>query len=144
MSDEYYNKARYMIPKSDEQVKSAYDQESAQFQDLVGRNQQPVFVETINLNSAGEKTLQVEGYHFVLYGHDGSANKAVNSTVYANAYVNARTPTGATPFPAKHARGFSGPFNILTLTWPAQTGLFADLIIYKGDHKPWIDGESAT
>ena len=52
--------------------------------------------------------------------------------------------SGTDYFPMKHARGLSGPFQKLTMKWPAQMGVYADIIVLSGMHQPWIDGESCT
>jgi len=139
---------RFQVPDNQKQVKSPYDQDSSLFQDLVARNVSGFFVQTINLGVAGSLTVPVEGYHFVFYGHDNSTNKAVDSTILVNAWINTLANPGTNPFPAKHARGFSGPFGSLYLEWPAQmngmNARYADLVVYKSIERPWIDGETPT
>lgn len=148
MSNKYYPGPRFEMPDVRRQIENPYDHDSGTFQDLVARNLRPVFVQTLNLGTAGQLLLNVEGYHFVIYGHDGSSNKAVDTTVLVNAWINLQTNDGTTPFPAKHARGFTGPFEKLYIEWPAQTNLgnprYCDMIIFKTPMKPWIDGEAPT
>ena len=139
---------RFQVPDTSKQVQSPYDQDSSLFQDLVARNVAGFTVVTLNLGTAGQLTLPMEGYHFVFYGHDGSTNKAVDTTILVNAWINTLANPGSNPFPAKHARGFSGPFGSLYLEWPAQLNSgqprYADLVIFKSIERPWIDGETPT
>ena len=134
---------------STRQVVTPYDQDSNLFQDLKQRGINPVkVIQNIDLSIAGSLFIDEPGYHFVIYGHDGDAIKTVNTTALVQVYINQQNNSG-TPFPAKHARGFSGPFSQLFLTWPAQTAggtdpVFCDVVIHRGSNQPWIDGESAT
>ena len=134
---------RFVTPTGSGQIASPYDEDSRLFQDLQQRGLQPVFVTTLSLATAGSLSIPITGYHFVLYGHDGSSIKTVNTTAYAGVSINTTTSV-PNPYPAKHARGFSGPFNGLHVQWPAQAGVYADLVVYKSAERPWIDGESAT
>jgi len=136
---------RYLGSDPTRQISSPYDEDSRLFDDLKQREIRPVSVKTIDLSTAGSLELSDTGYHFVIYGHDGSSNKAVNTTAFVEVQINTGgQDKGYNKFPAKHARGFSGPFSGLYLSWPAQSGVYCDLIIYKSYERPWIDGESAT
>ena len=139
-------------PDSTRQVISPYDQDSNLFQDLKQRGLSPVkVIENLDLTVAGQLFVDEPGYHFVIYGHEGSVpdpSKPVNTTVLVNIWINGQNNQSGKPFGAKHGRGFSGPFGQLYLEWPAQpngsTPVFADLYIFKGSQKPWIDGETPT
>lgn len=135
---------RFERPDSNKEIVNPYDLDSKLFQDLAQRKINPVFVTTIDLRTAGQLSLPKPGFHFVIYGHDGSATKTVNTTVLVSAIINNINDDGSTPFPAKHARGFSGPFHGLWLSWTAQANAYADVLVFLNPDKPWIDGESAT
>lgn len=149
MDNEYPYRARnkFQIPISGNEVVNPYDHDSRLFQDLVQRGYSPTFVQTVNLGTAGSVFLPVGGFHFVVYGHDGSATKAADTSVLVNVSINKQCDDVA-PFPAKNARGFSGPFGQLFCSWPAQVNgsnpRYADIIIFKGAEQPWIDGEACT
>lgn len=143
-SNDYYANKRFQIPRGVGEVKSPYDQGSPEGQDEVARNPRPVVVRTFDLSTAGQALIDVQGGSFVFYGHDGTDNKAVDSTSLVNVFINSRTNNGAEPYPAKHARGYHNPFMYLYIEWPAQSGVFVDLVIYMGGVRPWIDGESCT
>lgn len=136
---------RFQTPDSNKQVVNPYDLDSRLFQDLAQRKINPVTViPNIDLTTAGELAVPKPGFHFVIYGHDGSATKTVNTTALVNVLVNQQYNTGEAAYPAKHARGFSGPFASLYLSWPAQPNVYCDLVILLNPDHPWIDGESAT
>ena len=141
---ESYFGDKFKSKKSSEQPYSPYDENSKLFEDLAQRNYSPVSVVRLDLTSAGSTFVNIPGYHFVILGDDNSANKAVNTNILVNVWINKRANSGENPFPAKNARGFSGPFAYLYLEWAAQSGAYADLIIYKSCERPWIDGETCT
>lgn len=149
----YDNGGRFQEPNSLKQIISPYDMDSRLLQDLQQRGIRPVKVFKIDLSVAGQLQIKDSGFHFVQYGWmqqtpgtDG--NKPVNTTSLVNVQINTDHDAGFDQFPAKHARGFSGPFNGLFLTWIAQTSagqpIYCDFILFKSSDKPWIDGESAT
>lgn len=145
----YRHGNRFEKPESQGQVTNPYDQDSALFQDLIQRGLAPVHVESIDMSTAGQKLINASGFHFVCYFYEKtSPTKDVVSNGLVNAWINQRTNNGNTPFPAKHARGFSGPFAFLYLEWTAQTtgtdDVMCDVVIFKGAQKPWIDGESCS
>lgn len=126
-----------------QQVFSPYDIPTALIDDMIARNVRPWTVQTINLSVAGNLVLEIPGFHFVIFGHDNSSNKAVNTTALVNVFWG-KTRNATEGFPAKHARGISGPFQALYLEWPAQNNVYADIVIYAGMFNPYIDGESCT
>lgn len=138
------NKNRFETANPLEQVISPYDSPTSLVQDMISRGIMPWRVQTINLSTAGELVLNIPGYHFVMYGHDNSANKAVNTQAYVEVFFGKDKVQAGNGFPAKHARGLSGVFTELTIKWPAQSGVYADLVIHTGMFQPWIDGEAAT
>lgn len=143
----YRNGNRFQKPDERGQVVNPYDQDSNLFQDLAQRGLAPVHVETIDMSTAGQKLINASGFHFVCYFHDNDAIKNSVTDGYVSVWINQRTNNGNTPFPAKHARGFSGPFACLYLEWTPQTTpspVFCDVIVFKGAEKPWIDGEACT
>lgn len=143
----YRNRDKFVVPDSNREVVNPYDQDSRLFQDLVQRKYEPVFVVTLDFSQAGSLHLPVSGFHFVVYGHDGQPNKGADTSVLVNVSINQQSAM-PNPYPAKNARGYSGPFAQLYLEWPQQLNMgeprFADFIIYKGWNKPWIDGEACT
>lgn len=126
-----------------QQVNSPLDIPNALINDAIARNAIPFSVQTVNLSTAGSMILQVSGLHVVIYGHDNSPNKAVNTTAFMKMWWGdtKRTTEG---FPLKHARGFSAPFGSLFLEWPAQNNVHADIIVFSSIFQPWTDGESCT
>mgnify|MGYP003423198779 CR=1 FL=1 len=127
-----------------QQVISPYDIPDALIQDMIARGVRPWSVETLNLATAGSKVIMTPGFHVVLYGHDNSANKAINTTAIVNCWWGDKKQAGVNPFPLKHARGLSGPFQALYIEWVAQSNVYADLVVHTGMNEPWIDGESCT
>lgn len=153
--DSYYPKKRFMPVDPNRQVELPYDIGTATIDDIVARNPKLVDVMTLNLTSAQvqPKEINTQGWACVIFGHDGTQTRVVNTTAFVACQFNQFDPSivdllqsPPTPFgyPLKHARGFYGPFNKLYLTWPAQTGVYADLVIYKSCLRPWIDGETPT
>jgi hypothetical protein len=140
----YRNGGRFQTPNSQGQIENPYDQDSRLFQDLEQRGLLPVRSHRLNLTTAGSLYLADTGFHFVQFGDDNSSIRTVNTTSYVEVWINAKSDNGSPGFPAKHARGFSGPFSGLFLSWPAQNNVYCTFIIFKGAEKPWIDGESAT
>lgn len=140
----YLPKGVFIQPQENEEIDLPYVMDSRLLQDLEQRNREAVFVTTLNLSTAGEMLISQPGFHFCIYGHDGTSIKTVDTTAYVGVFINKQNIDGSNPFPAKHARGFSGPFSKLYLQWPAQNNVYCDLVIYKGSQKPWIDGESCT
>ena len=126
-----------------QQVNSPLDIPNALILDAIARNASPFSVQTVNLSTAGSMVLQVSGLHVVIYGHDNSANKAVNTTAFMNMWWG-KTKNNSNGFPLKHARGFSAPFESLFLEWPAQNNVHADIVVFSSIFQPWTDGESCT
>lgn len=126
-----------------QEVFNPFDIPSSLIQDMISRGIRPWTVQTVSLAAAGEITIMSPGFHAVIYGHDGTPNKAVNTTAYAECWWGEFKP-GVQGFPMKHARGLSGPFQQLHLRWPAQGGVYMDVITFAGMFQPWIDGESCT
>jgi len=135
---------RYQKPDSNQQVVNPYDLDSRLFQELAQTKRLPYFMTTIDLRTAGSLSLPKNGFHFVAYGHDGSATKTVNTTILVSVLANTIQDTGDAAFPAKHARGFSGPFSGLYISWTAQSNAYCDFIVFMNPDKPWVDGESCT
>lgn len=131
-------------PANQQQIISPFDIPTELIQDMIQRQVNPWQVFQIDLSQAGSQLLRVPGFHFVIYGHDGTTNKAVNTQAYVNVWWG-ESKKEYKGFPAKHARGLSGPFQSLYLEWPAQAGpIFADVVVFSGMFQPWIDGESCT
>ncbi len=126
-----------------QQVKSPLDIPNALINDAIARGIAPFIVETVNLSTAGSKVINYPGTHVVIYGHDGSTNKAVNTTAYMQMWWG-DTKKGSNGFPLKHARGFSSPFGSLYLEWPAQANVYVDIVVFNSIFQPWQDGESCT
>lgn len=141
----YLNGNIFQTPNTEKNYDSPYVMPSEEIQDLIQSNRDPVTVYRIDLSAAGEMVIQKAGYHFCGFGSTSAAIKTIDTTAYVAVYINKNNvdPT-ANPFPAKHARGFSGPFGSLYLSWPAQSGVFMDFVVYHSKQAPWIDGESCT
>lgn len=134
---------RFETANPKEQIFNPLDFPSSLLQDMISRNVSPFTVQTINLSTAGQLEMLIPGFHVVMYGHDGSSNKAVNTTAYMELFWEKYT-VGQTGFPMKHARGFTGVFSKIILKWPAQSNVYADVVIHSNMFQPWIDGESCT
>lgn len=143
----YRGQGRFQIANPNEQIVSPYDFDSNLLTDLKQRSVKPVRVYPLNLGTAGSLLIDEPGYHFVIYGKEASTG-AVNTTIQVSAWINQNCDDGSNPFPARHARGFSGPFAQLFLKWSAQQSagvdILADVVIFKSADKPWVDGESPT
>lgn len=133
---------RFNAPNPNEQVIDNYTVPTELIEDLIKRNVSQFKTYTLDLSVAGEVNLVAPGFHIVIYGHDGTPNKAVNTSAYVEVHFERKQPYAG--FPMKHGRGFSGPFRDSFLKWPAQPGVFADVVVFTGMHKPWIGGDSAT
>lgn len=124
------------------EIISPYVPQSHVLNDIKRTRAAPFEIRTISLASAGELFISTFGHGLVIYGHDGSATKAVNSTALVNLWIENQD---GNPFPLKHSRGFVGPFTQIWLRWPAQSGVFVDLVIYKNTvNHPYVNGEAAT
>lgn len=135
---------RFETPDPRQEIFSPYDMASAVLEDMQRRNVKPFSVVRLDLtveNTTG-LIIQNPGFHVVLYGHDGTAIKAVNSQAYVEMWWQKFEDVPG--FPMKHARGYSGVFGQLVLKWPAQNNVYADLVIHHEIHTPWMDGEAAT
>lgn len=138
-------KGRFETANPLQQVFSPYDIPSSLIQDMISRGIRPFTINTIDLSVAGQQTIMSPGFHIVLYGFQtNSPIKAVNTQAYAEVFWGDTIPGGETGFPMKHARGISGPFQCMTLRWPAQANTSIDVITLAGMFHPWIDGESCT
>jgi len=160
--DDFYPRRRFEIPTIKKEYESPYDIDSQELQDLVARKQSPFYKQTLNLTTSsitqfggnGWLEVPIPGQGVVIYGSDGSAIRTVNTTPLVWVQFNAldvnlldqgsATPNAAGGFPMKHARGFRGPFWKLFLNWPAQNGVWIDLIVLANKELPWVDGESCT
>lgn len=112
------------------------------------RPQQGFSVQTINLGTAGQLEIPTPGTAIVAYGSANDATHSVDTTIFLELYLEQMVNVGVDFFPLKHNRGFIGPFSRVVLRWPAQTNgmanRYADIVIYKGFMRPWIDGGAAT
>lgn len=143
----YRGQNRFQTANPNKQIDSPYDMDSALLTDLKQRGVRAVKVYQLNLGTAGALLIDEPGYHFVIYGRE-SVTGSVNTTIKVSAFINIQSDDGSTPFPARHARGFSGPYGCLYLKWDAQLSagipILADVVLFKSSEQPWIDGESAT
>lgn len=134
---------RFSPADSSQDAINPFDVPTELIQDMISRQVRPFIVTKVDLSIAGEMLLQTPGFHVVLFGYSTGATKPVNTTAYIETFWG-RAKTGDVGFPMKHNRGVSGPFAELTLKWPAQAGVFADVIIYTGMFNQWVNGEAAT
>lgn len=140
-----YDPRRFEVPDSNKDVQNPYDMTGPVIDDLIRRKINPVSIQTISLATAGTLFVNNPGRALVMYGHDGSSKKTVNSTAFIEVQFEIRSyDTSVIGFPMKHARGFRGPFSCFAIQWPAQPGIFADLVIHQFEGEPWIDGETCT
>lgn len=132
--------------------RSRYNFECQEIQDLIGRNGDVIYTEVLDLTVAVPITApvirDVIGRSVVIYGltsatrYDPVANTGIE-TISNNPFVFARIndPRLENGFALKHNRGFRGDFTKLFLTWPAQSGVNARLVVHKFDANPWqVDG----
>ena len=134
---------RFEAADSSKQAFNPFDVPTELIQDMISRQVRPWIVTSLDLSVAGEIQLQTPGFHVVLFGYSAGATKPVNTTAFIEVF-NGKYKLGDKGFPMKHNRGVSGPFAELTLKWPAQNGVFADVIIYCGMFPQWVNGEAAT
>lgn len=135
--------SRFQAANKDLDAINPFDIPTELVQDMISRQVRPFVVQTINLTNAGELFLEIPGMHITLLGHTGSATKAVNTTAYCELYWG-KVKIGDSAYPLKHNRGVSGPFAQVTLRWPAQPGVYADVIIFDAMFSQWVNGEAAT
>lgn len=147
---------RFDVPQQGHDYFDMYSMPGELLSQLVKRPQEAFFVRTVDLSATGplynatlgvgQLELQSAGGAICIYGHDGSATRAVDTTVFMKMWTEQKNQSD--PFPLKHNRGFCGPFTKVFLEWPPQinTGVprYADIIIFKGLFRPWIDGSAAT
>ena len=134
---------KFQTPDPTKSVITPYDFPSELGQVLQQSNISPFYVERINLTAAGEKLINSAGFHIVQFGNDGGDTHTPVTSSLVNVQFENKDP-GSQAFPLKNNRGFSGPFTRVYLSWPAQPGVWADVVIYKGINYPWIGGETAT
>lgn len=137
------NETQMMLGR-DDQAYNFYDIPPDVLNQVIKDKREPFFVQTINLSTASASPLEISvpGTAIVIRGHDNSATKAVNTTPLINCQFERASSDQA--YPLKHNFGFCGVFSKVYLSWPAQTNVYADVIIYKGLFRPWIDGSAAT
>ena len=161
----YYPENRFQTPRNDKPVDNPYDVDSAILQDMNQRSTQPFVVIPLNLTTASTDPdnasgvavptkgqwieMKMPGNHVAFLGYDrSSSNQATITTVFAEFYIGHKAPNADDiGFPLKHNRGHSGPFERFWIRWPAQTAAAntsANLIIYRYQHRPWINGEAGT
>lgn len=139
----YRERARFEPIDGSRDVFNPFDIPSEVIQDIIARHPRPFQVQLIDLSVAGQIEITTPGFHVVLFGHTNNATKTVNTTAFIECHFG-DYKVGATGFPLKHNRGVSGPFEKLSLKWPAQPGVFADVVIYSGMFHQWVNGEAAT
>lgn len=144
--DTYYDAKRFQQPTNKKDFESPYDMESALLQDLIARKIEPfISFLRIDLSSAGSKAFNVSGRAIVFYGSDGTNVHMVNTQAYCDMQLEVTEFQDGQPiFPMKHGRGYRGPFTKFVLNWPAQTGIFIDVVVHRYKDLPWIDGSVAT
>lgn len=143
---QYFDPKRFEVPNAQREIQNPYDMTGPVIDDLIRRKVQPVLVfERISLAQAGERTFLVPGRALVLYGHDGSEIRTVNTTAFASVQFEVESYNSSLGgFPMKHARGFRGPFSRFAIKWPAQSGVYIDVVVHQFEGEPWVDGEAAT
>lgn len=164
--NKYYPGKRFTRPLSGpgegKKFESVFDVNSGELQDVAQRGIEPfkVILQSLNAasitpeSSAAGVTAPTQGEwvefpfvgnHFVIYGTDNSSNQAVNTTAFVEVLFGPNRPSPQDKgFPAKHNRGVSGPYIKCWIRWPAQSGVYANLVFYRFKGRPWISGENAT
>lgn len=135
--------------------RSRYEMEGAELHNLNAQKPAKYYTQVLDLSVAAPPTnprlIQVAGRSVAIFGittatlHDPDANTGIE-TVAPSAFVWAYFDDDINDngIPLKHSRGFRGDFWRLRLTWPAQAGVSARLIVFKFDEQPWQSGEAAT
>lgn len=151
--DSFYRNQRQVTPSADRKYITEYDIEGAEIQTLNQQNPDVIYTQILDLTVAQPVTdpvkVPVSGRAAVIYGYasgsefDPVANTGVEVSepaAFVNARINFNRAQNQMHF--KHNRGFRGSFNEMYLSWPAQAGIKALLVIFKADAQPWITGES--
>lgn len=133
---------RFVQPEQGAQYASEYDIASSEIGDLIGRQPEAFSIRTFDMSVAGKHTIKEAGFGFVPYGFNPTTLAKLAEAYIAVAINN----DGSDPsqiFPGKTGRGFHGSFAKLVLTWPAQSGVSMQFIIFKSEKYPWIGGLEA-
>lgn len=142
-----YHSQRFERPSGFLKWINRYHWASELAQSLVQTPPRSLHVQTIDLSTARDVgnplIIEVPGRGFVFYGYTGSSStRAVNADTFVHVRINRDMITNF--FPAKHQRGYRGDFSRLFLSWPAQSGISVDLVIFEFDARPWQGGQEAT
>lgn len=158
-----YPLRRFKQSAQGREIESAYDISSDSIQDIVERNIRPFFIFRTSLTTASSDPasgitpptagewieLKQAGNHIALFGYDRSTtNQSVITNAFVEVFIGSQRPNNDdVGFPLKHNRGLSGPFDRVFVRWPAQTtsaNTSANIVIYRYQYRPWINGEAAT
>lgn len=145
-----YRRFRQVTPSGEQKYISLYDFESKELQFLQQQNPDVVYTRVISLGTAQSADQPLE------INQNGRA-VTIQGFLTANAYTSTLASTTGpeqpecsafimsrvnydrkeNEFPLTHGGGFRGSFNKLFLSWPAQSGVSARIIVYKYDANPW-------
>lgn len=142
-----YQSQRFERPSEFLKWIGRYHWQSELAQSLVQTPPRTVHVQTIDLTTARDVgnplILEVPGRGFVFYAYTASSPvRAVVNDSFVHVRVNRDMITNF--FPAKHNRGYRGDFSRLFLSWPAQSGVSVDFVVFQFDASPWQGGQEAT
>lgn len=159
--DKYYPNKRFSPLDVDKSFVSPYDVSDAAIQDMVARNIAPFQVYVFNLAvasfdpqtmTAAKNTvngdwikISTPGNMILLLGSDATVIQAVNTQAFMECIVSRNAPSNdAVGFPLKHNRGLPGPFESFYVRWPAQSGVYGRLVVFRYSGAYWVNGEAAT
>lgn len=132
---------RFRAVDQGSQFRSEYDFPTDLLIDLNQRDIGPLFVQTLNLATAGTlQLLNTAGRALVPYfWNTGTANKTRAPAGFITTYINqqdSQNPQFALTM--KHNRGYRGSFAQLYISWTAQPGVSVDLVILRSKMTPWM------
>lgn len=148
-----YHLKRHEIPSGDLKYISEYEMLGPDLQNLQQQDLQVCGVVTLDLSVAttpnapflvnipGRACYLLGALTANLYNPDTNLGLDVyEPSAFVNCRVNSNQAQNAIPL--KHNRGFIGSFLRLYLSWPAQEGVSAKIVVLKSERLPWNINET--
>lgn len=145
---ERYQDKRFKSP-SETGFNSKYDFQGPELQDLIQRNPEIVFTQTLTLSTAqtpGAPLVITQPGRAIVFQCFNTANlfspttntgtEDPNPSGFVHCRIQKNAPASALNL--KHGRGYKGSFSQFYLSWPAQPGLSGRIIVLKYDDQPWL------
>lgn len=148
-----YSSFRHDTPNNTLKYRDKYNFDGPELLNLSQQNPDVIFTQVLDLGTAqpvGQPLrLQQQGRAIVIYGflsgnlyasgpNDTTGNTGIEQAE-PSAFVSARINfnRAENTVSLKHSQGFIGSFQDLYLSWPAQTGVYARVYVFKYDAMPW-------